>query len=71
MNGAMSSLLTARLPLEPVETKPISELARTERTQCEHAQPAPGPDATTWSQRLQPRSRRWERHHSGLSLITD
>ena len=46
--------LAARLPLAPVpvETKPISEQARTERTQSEHAQPAPDPAATTWSQRL-------------------
>jgi hypothetical protein len=46
--------LTARLPLAsvPVETKPISEQARTERTQSEHAQLAPDPAATTWSQRL-------------------
>jgi hypothetical protein len=36
-------------------TKPISEQARMERTQSEHAQPAPGPAATTWSQRLRPR----------------
>jgi hypothetical protein len=44
----------------------LSEQAQTERTQSEHwalpgnlavprAQPAPGPDATTWSQRLRPR----------------
>jgi hypothetical protein len=38
----------------PVET-PISEQARTERTQSEHAQPAPDPAATTWSQRLRSR----------------
>jgi hypothetical protein len=48
--------LAARLPLALVsETKPISEQARTERTQSdsEHAQLAPGPAAaaTTWSQR--------------------
>jgi hypothetical protein len=54
------------LPLEPVETKPISEQAQRERTQSEHwalpgnmavpgAQPAPGLDATTWSYRLRPR----------------
>jgi hypothetical protein len=49
--------LAARLPLAPVtvETKPISEQARTERTQSEHAQPAPDPAATTWSQRLRSR----------------
>jgi hypothetical protein len=47
--------LAARLPLAPVETKPISEQARTERTQSEHARPAPGPAATTCSQRLRPR----------------
>jgi hypothetical protein len=48
--------LAARLPLATVETKPISEQqARTERTQSEHAQPAPGPAATTWSRRLRPR----------------
>jgi hypothetical protein len=43
--------LAARLPLAPVtvETKPISEQARKERTQTEHAQPAPGPAATTWT----------------------
>jgi hypothetical protein len=43
--------LAARLPLAPVpvETKPISEQARTERTQSELAQPAPDPAATTWS----------------------
>jgi hypothetical protein len=42
--------LAARLQLAPVsvETKPISEQARTERTQSEHAQPAPDPAATTW-----------------------
>jgi hypothetical protein len=41
--------LAARLPLAPVpvETKPISEQARTERTQSEHAQTAPDPAATT------------------------
>jgi hypothetical protein len=56
--------LAARLPLAPVpvETKPISEQARTERTQSEHAQPAPDPAATNWSQRL--RSRGWEGHHT-------
>jgi hypothetical protein len=37
--------LAAGLPLAPVETKPISEQARTEQTQSEHAQPAPGPAA--------------------------
>jgi hypothetical protein len=49
--------LAARLPLVPVpvETKPISEQRRTERTQHELAQPAPGPDATTCWQRLRPR----------------
>jgi hypothetical protein len=49
--------LAARLPLSPVpvETKPISEQARTERTQYKHAQPAPDPAATTWSQRLRSR----------------
>jgi hypothetical protein len=39
----------------PVETKPISEQARTERTQSEHAQSALDPAATTWSQRLRSR----------------
>jgi hypothetical protein len=45
-----------RLPLAPVpvETKLISEQARTERTQSEHARP-PDPAATTWSQRLRSR----------------
>jgi hypothetical protein len=38
--------LAAGLPLALVETKPISEQARTERTQSEHAQSAPGPAAT-------------------------
>jgi hypothetical protein len=33
--------LAARLSPAPVETKPISEQARTERTQSDHAQPAP------------------------------
>jgi hypothetical protein len=47
--------LAARLPLAPVETKPISEQARTEPTQAEHAQPEPDSAATTWSQRLRPR----------------
>jgi hypothetical protein len=45
-----------------VTTKPISEQARTERTQSEHAQLAPDPAATTWSQRL--RSRGKEGHHT-------
>jgi hypothetical protein len=60
--------LAARLPLAPVETKPISEQAQTERTQSEHwalpgnlavprPQPAPGLDGhhRTLSHRLRPR----------------
>jgi hypothetical protein len=49
--------LAARLPLAPVTvgTKSISEQARTEQTQSEHAQPAPDPAATTWSQRMRSR----------------
>jgi hypothetical protein len=34
---------------------------------CEHAQPAPGPATTTWSQRLRPR--RQERHHTIQNTI--
>jgi hypothetical protein len=55
--------LAAWLPLAPVETKPISEQAQTERTQPEHwtlpgkpgntRSAAGGSDATTWSDRLQ------------------
>jgi hypothetical protein len=51
---ARSSAIVPLAPV-PVETKPISEQARTERTQSEHAQPAPDPAATTWSQRLRSR----------------
>jgi hypothetical protein len=36
-------------------TKPTSEQVRTERTRSEHAQSAPGPADTTWTQRLRPR----------------
>ena len=57
---------TWRKLVTPVETKPISEQARTERTQSEHwtlpgglmahsTQPESGPKATTWSQRLRHR----------------
>jgi hypothetical protein len=57
--------LAARLPLELVKTKPIFEQTQTERTQSEHwallinlavpgAQPASGPDATTWSHLVVP-----------------
>jgi hypothetical protein len=60
-NGEKWRKLAARLPLATVETKPISEQAQTERIESMYAQPAPDPDATTWSQRLRPR-----RHHTVL-----
>jgi hypothetical protein len=64
----MIPLLTA---ISAEETKPNSEQARTERTQSEHAQSAPGPAATTLLHRLRPRGQ--EGHHTippdhGLSL---
>jgi hypothetical protein len=62
--------LAARLPLAPVpvETKHISEEAHTERTQSEHAQLAPDPAATTWSQRLRSRGSRGTIPYHTISL---